>query len=75
MFIFSICFCAYINLEQNKFLNFIIIDQCYFMEFENKKKASEITLLACILAMFYKYLISIIGQKKYVCFRLHGLQN
>jgi hypothetical protein len=34
--IFSIFF-AYINLEseQNQFLNFIIIDQCYFMEFEN----------------------------------------
>ena len=31
---------AYINLEseQNQFLNFIIIDQCYFMEFENSKK-------------------------------------
>jgi hypothetical protein len=36
--IFSIIFfVAYINLEseQNQFLNFIIIDQCYFMEFEN----------------------------------------
>jgi len=37
---------TYINLEseQNQLLNFIIIDQYYFIEFENKKKASEITL-------------------------------
>jgi hypothetical protein len=42
----KIFFFAYINLEseQNQFLNFIIIDQCFFMEFENFKKASEITL-------------------------------
>jgi hypothetical protein len=33
-----------VESEQNQFVNFIIIDQCYFMEFENKKKASEITL-------------------------------
>jgi hypothetical protein len=32
-------------MEQNQRLNFIIIDQYYFIEFENKiKKASEITL-------------------------------
>ena len=44
MFIFSIffVFVAYNNLEseQNQFLNFIIIDQCYFMELENYGKKS-----------------------------------
>ena len=37
VFIFSIFYFTYISLEpeQKQLLNFIIIDQCYFIEFEN----------------------------------------
>ena len=39
VFIFSILKFTYINLYQQKqLLNFIIIDQCYFIEFENWNK-------------------------------------
>ena len=58
VFIFSIIFFTYINVEseQNQLLNFIIIDltaqiSVIFIELENEKKSSEIILSAHTLVI------------------------